>query len=591
MNRAHSTPAPRGDGHQRGVDTKKKWRPRIPTTLRETLPQIGEAGSRSALLHEQSSLEGETPSQFDARLDSSAPHSLRKLEPRHVLRLRLATWLGCFGTVMVALGGLGSGAFPVVQNPYWDFPLGAFLSRLLHTSTVTVFLGIGALVVAWLLLTPFTLPPSTHSPRRHIYLVPEKSLWRIFACWVVPFLFTAPLFTQDIYSYLAQGSIAAQGMDPYEAGPVDLLGIQDPLARSVPLLWAHSPAPYGPVALGYSALVSIVTSNSILGGIIAHRVISLLGIVLTGWALVRLARRCGVLGQAALWLGVLNPLVILHLIGGIHNESVMMGLLLAGMELVLRGVDNERRPAPSRWILLCAGLALITGAGLVKVTALMGLGFAGVAIARWFGGNWVDLIKAALFCVVIAVVTAVGVSVGTGVGFGWASAQGGAAEIVSWMSISSVLGLASSFLGMLLGLGDHQQTALTAARALGLLAGGAWVVRMLFASYRGRIHPVGGLGLATFFLVVFFPVVHPWYLLWAILPLAAWANRHLFHIFAVGYSVAFSFFILPRGLSLPPGTVLYIYVMAAVLFALLALAVWHFIRSHPSLRSALTTVT
>ncbi|WP_273351902.1 polyprenol phosphomannose-dependent alpha 1,6 mannosyltransferase MptB [Corynebacterium resistens] len=589
MNRADLHPTPSEDGQPRGVAKIKKWRPRLPIALRETLPRLGEAGSRSALLHEQPSQGTGFPSDSDARLNSVPAQSVKKLMPHHVLRLRVATWLGCFGTVMVALGGLGAGAFPVVGNPYWDFPLASFLSRLLHTSTVTVFLGIGMLVVAWLLLTSFTLPPAPTSRRRHIYLVPERTLWRIFACWVAPILFTAPIFTQDIYSYLAQGSIAAQGLDPYSAGPVDLLGIQDPLARSVPLLWAHSPAPYGPIALGYSALVSMVTGNSILGGIIAHRIISLLGIVLAGWALVRLARRCDILGQSALWLGVLNPLVILHLIAGIHNESVMMGLLLAGMELVLRGVDNEPRPKTSRWILFTLGLALITGAGLVKVTALMGLGFAGVAIARWFGGSWGDLVKAAALCVAVAALVATAVSMGTGVGFGWASAQGGAAEIVSWMSISSVLGLTSGFLGMLLGLGDHQQTALAAARTLGLLVGVAWVIRMLFAAFRGRIHPVGGLGVATFFLVVFFPVVHPWYLLWAILPLAAWANRALFHVIAVGYSVAFSFFILPRGLSLPPATVLYIYAMSAVLFAVLMGLAWNIIQARPNLRIALNS--
>ncbi|WP_426718352.1 polyprenol phosphomannose-dependent alpha 1,6 mannosyltransferase MptB [Corynebacterium auriscanis] len=587
MNQADSNSTPVDAAGQRGVDKKKAPRSPHLGSIRETLPRLGYAGSRAALLHAPPVDGPGVLFGSDAQLDSASSHPVAKLQPHHVLRLRLSTWLGCLGTVMVALGGLGAGAFPVVDNPYWNLPLGSFLSRLLHTSTVAVFLGIGALVVAWLLLTPFALPPSRNSRRRYTYLVPERTLWRILACWVVPILFTAPMFTQDIYSYLAQGAIAAKGMDPYAAGPVDLLGIQDPLARSVPLLWAHSPAPYGPVALGYSAVISLVTGNSILGGIIAHRLVSLLGIVLAGWALVRLARRCAVPGQAALWLGILNPLVILHLIGGIHNESVMMGLLLAGMELVLRGTDSESRPMASRWILLVLGLTLITGAGLVKVTALMGLGFAGVAIARWFGGSWLDLGKAAALTVTIAAVTAVVVSLGTGVGFGWATAQGGAAEVISWMSISSVLGLASSLLGMLLGLGDHQQSALAVARLLGLLVGIGWVIRMLFASFRGRIHPVGGLGVATFFLVVFFPVVHPWYLLWAILPLAAWANRHFFHVFAVGYSVAFSFFILPRGLSLPPGTVVYIYVMSAGLFLLLALVLLHLVRTRPHLRESL----
>ena len=42
---------------------------------------------------------------------------------------------------------------------------------------------------------------------------------------------------------------------------------------------------------------------------------------------------------------------------------------------------------------------------------------------------------------------------------------------------------------------------------------------------RGRLHPVGGLGVALGATVLLFPVVQPWYLLWAIIPLATWATR------------------------------------------------------------------
>ena len=70
--------------------------------------------------------------------------------------------------------------------------------------------------------------------------------------------------------------------------------------------------------------------------------------------------------------------------------------------------------------------------------------------------------------------------------------------------------------------------------------------------------------MSTFLLVVLFPVVHPWYVLWAVVPLAAWANRRFFRWAVVLYSAAFSFFVLPRGLALPPGTVLTIYVATVV---------------------------
>ena len=31
-----------------------------------------------------------------------------------------------------------------------------------------------------------------------------------------------------------------------------------------------------------------------------------------------------------LWICVLNPLVIIHLMGGVHNEMLMVGLMMAG---------------------------------------------------------------------------------------------------------------------------------------------------------------------------------------------------------------------------------------------------------------------
>lgn len=522
--------------------------------LRDIAPSLGLAGSRSAHLHE----------------GPDCPDTLARLSRADVARVRLATVLGTFGSALVAVGGLGAGAMPVVDNPLWTVGWINVLARMLQATTVTVFVGIGALVAAWLILGLHAVPVR---PPRTARLVPLRTLRRILALWLIPLTLTAPLFTQDIYSYLAQGAIAHRGLDAYSAGPVDLLGINDPLARSVPYLWAHSPSPYGPVALLTGSLISAVTGDTVVVAVVLHRLVAVAGVALAGWAIVRLAARCGVRPQAAFWLGVLNPLTLLHLVGGIHNEALMMGLLLAGVEFCLRAVDRADRPRTSRVVLMVAGTALVCCAGMVKVTAFMALGFTTAALARRRGGRLRDLVVAALWSGLGLVVVTGGVSLLSGIGLGWIHAQGGAASIVSWMSVTTDIGLLTATSGMLLGLGDHTEAALTLARGAGVV-GLFWVARMLWASFRGRIHPVGGLGVATFFLVAFFPVVHPWYLLWAILPLAAWANHRGFRLAVILYSVAFSFFILPRGLSLPPGTVLTIYVMSAVGVAVVLGAVW-----------------
>ena len=57
------------------------------------------------------------------------------------------------------------------------------------------------------------------------------------------------------------------------------------------------------------------------------------------------------------------------------------------------------------------------------------------------------------------------------------------------------------------------------------------------------------------------------------------------------YSVLFSFFILPRGLALPPSTVLYIYAMAAAIFAVVMVGVWRYARTHPNFAEAIRSET
>ncbi|WP_297009278.1 polyprenol phosphomannose-dependent alpha 1,6 mannosyltransferase MptB [uncultured Corynebacterium sp.] len=531
--------------------------------LRSLLPGIGAAGSRSALLH-RGTADTSTGSPAQAAATGPVPFT-----PRERTRFRTAAFAGTFGAVLAALGGLGAGAVPVVDNSLWSLPVVGFLSLLLHSTTVTVFVGIGFLVLGWLMMWRYCIPSvrddGTPSP-----VAPLRTLYRVLLAWALPFVVTAPLFTQDIYSYLAQGSIAAQGLDPYSGGPADLLGVDDPLARSVPLVWAHSPAPYGPVAVGIAAVISRITGDTVGAAVVLHRLVAVLGVVLAAWAVVRLARRCGIRPQATLWLGVLNPLVPLHLIGGLHNEALMMGLLLTGLELSLKSTDRLTDLGTCRRVTAgVCGMVLISCAGMVKVTAFLALGFAGVALARYLGGRLRDLAVAAGVFLTGALVVVLLFSLGTGLGLGWVTVQGGAADVVSWMSVTSDAGLLSGTVGERLGLGDHTDVALGAARTVGLCIGAFWVVRMLWAAFRGTIHPVGGLGVATFFLVVFFPVVHPWYLLWAIMPLAAWADRPVFRVAVGAISTVLSFFVLPRGLNLPPSTVSLIYVMFIIFFLVL----------------------
>ena len=541
--------------------------------VRGELPRVGTAGSRSAMLH------GEDKTQ-------SVPGSQSPSDWRKIFLLR---WVGTVGALLIGLGGLGAGALPVVGNPFGELPFGQLMGRMLVSSSAMVFIGVGLIVIAWLLLAVMAGTPllfhrlSAHPPQ---HLLKPAQVWSIFFSWTLPILVTAPLFTQDIYSYIANGSIVVQGMDPYSAGPVQLLGADDPLARSVPFIWANSPSPYGPVALGIAAVISIITNDSIVAAVILHRITSLLGVVAAGWAITALAKRCRFHPATALWLGILNPLTILHLIGGIHNESLMLGFVLVGMELVLRGIDKleastslSMSTAWPGWLLTFLGGTLISAAGMVKVTGFIGLGFAGMALARFLFRRtsmkqWLSISAAAGYFLSVLILSIGAFTLASGIGLGWVTGQGGAATIRSWLSVSTDVGVASGFMGMMLGLGDHTEAILSVTRAAGVLAAAAFMVRMLFATFRGVMHPIGGLGVSTLILVILFPVVHPWYILWAIFPLAAWANRWFFRYAVVIYSAVMSFVVLPRGLGLPPGTIAQIYLSAALGLGTLMIIGW-----------------
>lgn len=559
------------------------------------LPQVGSAGSRAAALHldkdevdyhkasplvtAATGVDLLTPNvDGTVRLAGHSPprlptslFQLPRLGYSELRRFAFLRWLGTVGALLLGFAGLGSGAMPTTGSPYREFPGGTLLSNLLQASTTLAFIGIGLIVTAWLFMAPFC-GVALRSAHTGAGVISLSMIRRTFLAWTLPILFSAPMFTQDIYSYLANGSIIAHGLDPYSGGPIDILGTQNHLARSVPFIWSHSPSPYGPVALGIAAIISIITNDSIVAGVLGHRVVSLLGVGIMAWAVVQLAKRSRVIPQAALWLGILNPLTILHLIGGIHNEAILLGLLLAGVELGLRAADSIKLLLwEHAFFWLIASGFLISCAGMVKVTGFLGLGFTGMAVARSFRlieksplFSWIAAISIQSIIMIssIAIITLI-----SGVGLGWVTGQGGAVTIRSWLSLSTAIGVIFGWVGSQLGLGDHTEAVLVLCRAVGVMIAGVFMVRMLLATYLGRISPIGALGVSTFVMVLCFPVVHPWYMLWAILPLAAWANRPFFRSAVLSYTVILSFFTLPRGHGLLPGNIFSIYVASIICIA------------------------
>ncbi|MBO0850894.1 MAG: polyprenol phosphomannose-dependent alpha 1,6 mannosyltransferase MptB, partial [Pseudonocardia sp.] len=189
--------------------------------------------------------------------------------------------LGFFGSVVLAFGALGAGGVlihdPVLEGTplvAWRFGHGYALAVLV------TYLGLALAVWAWVLLGRDVL-----ARRAGGRAVLSTSL-----VWMLPILVTPPLFSRDPYSYLAYGTMALRGLDPYAGGPNVLAG---PIPDNVHWFWQDTPAPYGPVFVAVAKAVASVTGENMIAGVILMRLAMLVGLALFLAALPGLCRHLG----------------------------------------------------------------------------------------------------------------------------------------------------------------------------------------------------------------------------------------------------------------------------------------------------------
>ena len=204
-------------------------------------------------------------------------------------------------------------------------------------------------------------------------------LLRIAALWAAPLIVCVPLFSRDLYAYAAQAQIAHAGLDPYSVGPVSLPG---PFLDEISGMWVDTPAPYGPLFLGLGRALATVTGDRVVTTVLAMRLLAVAGVLLTAKYLPRLARAAGGDPRVAVWLGIANPLVLVHFVAGGHNDALMIGLLVAGLTIAIEATEE-------RWVAL--GVVLCSAAVLVKAPAAVAVAFLAWVWARQLTGRMVLL--------------------------------------------------------------------------------------------------------------------------------------------------------------------------------------------------------
>ncbi|AXE38200.1 polyprenol phosphomannose-dependent alpha 1,6 mannosyltransferase MptB [Acidipropionibacterium virtanenii] len=235
------------------------------------------------------------------------------------------------------------------------------------------------------------------------------------ACWSTPMLVTRPMLSQDSWAYAAQGWLLAHGHNPYLVAQ----GQAGPMAAHVDWHWSGTTAVYPPGSLWIQAAMTALAANHPYWSILAMRIPAVVAMVVIAVAVARMARMTGADPQLALWLIVTNPLVLLNIIGGAHNDGLQVAIALVALWSGW-SLARARRP----WLGLLAGGALVGLAGTIKQPGVLaGLGLVALVHRQVVtdGGRdtWRALVGRTLTGAVAAIAVFTGVSAIGGLGLGW----------------------------------------------------------------------------------------------------------------------------------------------------------------------------
>ncbi len=222
---------------------------------------------------------------------------------------------GLLATTLLFLGSLTPAYLPQ-NSPWWDAirTLGWDTGPAKVIGTALVVAAVVLLVDAW-----FRLRPGLYLDYKH---------WAVLLIWSLPLLLAPPIFSHDAYSYAAQGWLLHNGLNPYET-PVSVL--PGPFADQVSWMWRYTPAPYGPLSLQISHLMVLVGGLNPYYSTLLMRIPALIGVGLIVYFLPRLAARLGADVQLAAWFSTINPLLVIDLVGGMHNDALMLGLIILAL--------------------------------------------------------------------------------------------------------------------------------------------------------------------------------------------------------------------------------------------------------------------
>lgn len=348
--------------------------------------------------------------------------------------------------------------------------------------------------------------------------------------WFAPMLLGPPLLSSDIYSYAAEGEMATRGIDP-TSDAIAKLHFGDYIAKTDPVWRQSNGNPYGPVQMGTAAAMVSATGHDVDMTLWGLRLLALGSVLASIWGISEIARHYGVSPPVAVAIAIANPISVLHLVGGAHNDSLLMALLATGCALALRG----------KWPLAVVFMALATGVKLPAAAAIVYLGWQRAGVGARFMTRVRVIAKAlAASAVIIATLCLV---VGIGL-FGWIESMKNAGKTMGTLSLTTRVGFVVSSICRALGLPSTDSTWIGLFRFAGLAAAGAVCIWLLFRTH--RVGAIQAVGLSMLAVMLLGPVVWPWYLAPAIALLGA-AELGRWRPALLVLTVSFAFEVFPFG--------------------------------------------
>jgi len=362
------------------------------------------------------------------------------------------------------------------------------------------------------------------------------------ACSLLVAVAAPLLLSRDVYTYAAYGRIEAlYGGNPYLTTPSAFP--HDPFVAVASVQWLHTHSHYGPLFTLASAGLARAWAGSVDGTILAFKVLAGVSIA-AATGLVALAARKIRPERAALAAALvgLNPVIVLHTVGGGHVDALIAAPLAAACALVVTWPQD--RPARAFAITV-----LITLACLVKTVMLP-------VLLLWFA--WLvrprDVRTFALHLAAVAALVAASAGTFFSVTHPFAP-FGSFGGIEYWASPSHLVARgAQALVASIAGTHAGNDARILAEAAFVLLFGVLLWRLVRRVREADAPAPIAEWGIALFLLALSLPYLLPWYAVWFV-PFLAFFEDPVLIFAGVVACIVLAFTLVPadpfHGLTTP----------------------------------------